>query len=718
MKSFWNFVPLFLTKLIKGFSFPKKFFYGSLVITIPIILATFFIFKFLEIDQLFKILIIIFVLGLFVVLYLFFGAVYVSVLETIGELQRVTNKWKNGDLSARINIQSSDELKEIGLAFNEIATAFEQEIEEHKEIRYVIEQSLQKNNQLITAIDNLDIGIIITEADDNGNKPIYVNPGFGNITGYSESEIIGKNLSMLQGDKTSSSAKKKIRNAIQKKQPISLEILNYHKDGHPFWNYLTITPVYNEKSRLINFIGIVTDITKQKKSDEKIYELAYFDELTMLSNLNFMKEYVIQQINVGVSSYALFYIDIDRFKNLNSKLGFQVGNIVLQQFAFRLKEAASKNIGLLARATKDEYVLFIPYNGNKKNLEKLTDKITKLVSQPFIVNHYEFYLGASIGISIYPENSTNFDELLQCAETAMNEAKLNNYKKAIFYKDNMSQLYKESHELENQLKFAIERNELRLVYQPKICLKTGRLIGAEALVRWAHPQEGIISPAKFIAIAESTGLIFSLGSWVLEEACRKRKEWDEKGLGDFKLSVNVSAKQFMEGYFVPLIDKVLTATELNPQLLEIELTESALHEEENAQKLLLFLQNKSIAVSIDDFGTGYSSLNYLRILPINTLKIDRSFIIEMETNQKSYNLLENIISMGHGLNLNIIAEGVETKQQLAMLKEMGCNEVQGYLISKPLFEDEFEQFLENYDPKLIIEYFEEAKRDILNHHND
>lgn len=709
MNNFWGLIPNFLIKIISNYSFPKKFFFGSLVISIPLLIFSTLTFFYFSDQPMIQVVLVLFSIGLLVVLYLFFGAVYISVVDAIQQLQKASNKWKDGELKVRVNINTNDELKEIGTAFNKITAAFEEEIDEHKAIRFVIEQSLKKNAQLITAINSLDIGVIITEPVDKKNKVIYANPGFKKITGYSEAEIVGKGLSILQGEKTSSATKIKLKEAIEKEKKITVEILNYHKNGNDFWNHLTITPVYNQESQLTNHIGIMTDITKQKNADLKIYELAYFDSLTNLSNINYMKEYVSQQLNVGITNYAIFYIDIDRFKNLNSRLGSKVGDIVLQQYAHRIKETLKTNNGLLARAAKDEFIVFVPYTGKKETLEKLSYKIMNSVSKPFTVKQYEFFLQTSIGVSRYPEDNLQLEQLIQYAETAMNEAKLNGISKIINYHQSMSTLHREAHVLESELKFAIERNELKLVYQPKISITTGEIVGAEALVRWEHPTRGLISPMKFIPIAESTGLIFNLGNWVIKEACKKKKLWIEEGLGDFKISINISAKQFIEEYFIPLMEDILNETDLDPKYIEIELTESALHDELKAQKLLSLLEEKNIAVAIDDFGTGYSSLSYLRTLPIETLKIDRSFIIDMEISDRTCKLLKSIISMAHSLNLNVIAEGVETPFQLLKLKEMGCNEIQGYLVSKPLFEDDFEHFLKTFNSNLILDHFNKVR---------
>lgn len=698
-------IPRFLIEKISSYSYPKKFFFGSLVIVAPILITTSVAFFYFSNNQMLQWFLILFSLGLLLVLYLFFGAVYISVMETIYEFQSAVQKWKRHNFKARVNIKTKDELNEIGIAFNEVASAFEEEIEEHKLVRYVSEQALRKNNQLVTAINSLDLGVFISEEVHQGIKMIYVNPGFEKTTGYSEEEVLGCDLSFLYGKKTSPTARRKLEEAIEYKRPISIEILNYHKSGRQFWNHLSITPVYNQNKEFVNYIGIMTDVTKQKLADQKIYELAYFDSLTKLSNLNFLKEYVNQQLNAGVQHYAILYIDIDRFKNLNSQLGHDIGDIVLQQYAVRIKETIKTSNGFLARATKDEFVAYIPYSGKKKFLNKLTDKIMSSINTSFQIEQYEFFLLTSIGISLYPDDHLQFEQLLQFAETAMNEAKSNGYKKVVYYERYMSQSYNEIHVLENELKFAISRNELQLVYQPKVSITTGEIVGAEALVRWEHPTMGTISPIKFIPTAETTGLIYSLGSWVLEESCKKRQEWVERGFVDLKISVNISALQFKEEYFIPIIDQVLNETRLDPSNLEIELTESALHDEQQAKKLLKILEGKKITVSIDDFGTGYSSLSYLQSLPIDTLKIDRSFIKDIETNDKSYKLLESIVSMAHSLNLNVIAEGVETKLQLLMLKEMGCNEIQGYFLSKPLYEAELLHFIKTYKRDKILDLY-------------
>ena len=439
---------------------------------------------------------------------------------------------------------------------------------------------------------------------------------------------------------------------------------------------------YSDKPAILTMI---IDVTERKKSEEKIKQLAFYDSLTGLPNRN-MLDYKFNKLldssKVKKQNVGVMFLDLDRFKIINDTMGHTFGDIILQQFSKRLVQHVHKD-DMICRYGGDEFIILLN-DTNQIEATKVAQSIIDEFSYPFIINEQKFFLSTSIGISLYSEDRDDLETLIKCADIAMFVAKQkgkNNYK---FYISGQSNDISKKMYLENELRQALENNEFILYYQPQFNLHTGKIVGMEALIRWKHPELGLISPDEFIPLAEETGLIIPIGEWVIKTACKQNKSWQESGLPSIYIAVNISAYQFQQNNFVENIKKVLKETKLDPQYLELEMTESIMQNIEQLTVVLNELKNIGIQLSLDDFGTGYSSLNVLRRLPIDTLKIDKSFVDDIISDVNTAPIVKTIIDMGRNLKLNVIAEGIENKEQVDFLKQNKCNVGQGYFFSRPL----------------------------------
>ena len=452
-------------------------------------------------------------------------------------------------------------------------------------------------------------------------------------------------------------------------------------------------------------LAIVRDITDRKNSESRIFNLAYFDELTALPNRQLFGQSLVRTIEKAErdeQEFAVLFVDLDRFKRINDTLGHSVGDELLKEVARRLEKCirATDSISRiesmhdggiqLARLGGDEFVIKLYGIESEDSVSAVAGRIISVLTPPFNCEGHQFVVTPSIGIAMYPQDGTTAEELLMNADSAMYRAKFagrNNYQ---FYSETMRTKSLHRIDLENEIRKALETDQFELHYQPKADAETWSLVGAEALLRWHHPERGNISPVEFIPIAEETGLIVPIGQWVLKQACKQAKTWTEFPFGDIAVSVNISSHQFQSD---SLIDDVLGAAlsaGIEPTLLELEITESVLlHDADNTLVALNTLKRAGIALSVDDFGTGYSSLSYLKRFPIDTLKIDRSFVKDLHTDKDDAAICAAILAMAQQLGLNVVAEGVETKEQLEFLRHHGCNQIQGFLCSKPLSANQF-----------------------------
>lgn len=459
--------------------------------------------------------------------------------------------------------------------------------------------------------------------------------------------------------------------------------------------YVTLTPIYKGE-QVSELVGSAIDITSQKKAEEKIKSLAYYDSLTGLPNRSLFSEKLRSTIDEAKQEnklLAILFLDFDRFKVINDTLGHASGDLLLKQIGERLKTVTGKD-EIVSRMGGDEFIILIPKVNSLPEIESFAQKVLDIFGEPINIGAHELFITTSIGISIYPQNGTEQEELIKNADTAMYRAKAkggNNYE---FYVTTMNEKALDRLELENDLRKAVDKNELFLMYQPKVELDSGNIIGAEALVRWKHGTRGIVSPADFIPLAEETGLIIKIGEWVLKTACLQAKVWCENGYGDIRISVNISPQQFLRGNLVQVVGNAVKESGINGSCIDLEITESCLMENsERNMEIVKRLKGIGVDISVDDFGKGFSSLSYLKQFDVDVLKIDSSFVKDIPRDLNDMAITTAIISMAHDLNLRVVAEGVETEEQLKFLLSKKCDEMQGYYFSKPLRSEEFEEML-------------------------
>ena len=435
---------------------------------------------------------------------------------------------------------------------------------------------------------------------------------------------------------------------------------------------------------------------KVEERTKKIHEAAFYDHLTGLANRRLfedMSKHMIKECKTDDTELFIMLLDIDRFKTVNDTYGHSFGDLLIKEFANFLKDSITKNC-IISRQGGDEFAIAIGGNEGVSGATRLSEKILRKLISPITLQDQNVYTTCSIGIASYPLNGQIYEDIIRCADLAMYHSKALGRNTYSFYDEHMFKLNSNRMTFERELHKAIEKKEFVLYYQPQVDIEQNKVVGVEALIRWNHPTQGIISPFQFINIAEETGLIGPIGKWVLETACKQTKIWHNKGFETLKVGVNISAYQFQQENFVDMVQKVIQETDIDPRCLDLEITESvAMKNEVAVITKLKKLKKLGIEVSMDDFGTGYSSLSYLNRFPIDTLKIPREFVIEIKPYDDNKNIIEAIIAIGQKLELSIIAEGVENEVQLNFLKEKNCKLIQGYIFSKPLPEDEVENFL-------------------------
>ncbi|WP_335340309.1 putative bifunctional diguanylate cyclase/phosphodiesterase [Collimonas fungivorans] len=555
------------------------------------------------------------------------------------------------------------------------------------------EDALQLRERAIESSAN---AIIISSAKLPDYLVEYVNPAFERITGYTASEMIGRNLEMLHGDDHDQIGLEEIRAALREKRSANAVFRSYRKDGTLFWNELYVAPVKDSSGRVSHFVTALYDITEMKSYEAELEHQARHDTLTGLANRNVLSDRLSQAIVYG-ELYGhrvwVLFVDLDRFKFVNDTLGHNAGDLLLKEVAGRLK-AFTREADTIARLGSDEFVLILPERLDEELSVGLIQGMMDAIARPLQIEGYDFFLSCSIGVAVYPNDGEDPESLLKHADIAMYRAKEmgnNNYQ---FYTAAMNERALERLRIEGDLRNAMERKELLLYYQPQVDLRTGRMVGMEALIRWKHPQLGMISPTRFIDLAEETGLIVQMGAWVMHTACEQNKAWQRMGLGYLRMSVNLSTRQFFQQNLVQQVAKVLEETGMAPHYLEIELTESlVMTDVELAVGILNDLKSIGVQLSIDDFGTGYSSLAYLKSFPIDALKIDQSFVRDITVDQDDAAIVASIISLAHNLRLQVIAEGVETREQLSYLQRHRCDEMQGFYFSEPVSADDIEVIL-------------------------
>lgn len=445
-------------------------------------------------------------------------------------------------------------------------------------------------------------------------------------------------------------------------------------------------PIYSVNQHFIGSVGSFRDITERYENQILMEHHAHHDDLTGLPNRRYFQTFgndILESCQSRDKLLAIFLLDLDRFKLINDTLGHAKGDILLVEIAQRLNKYLVDK-GKLFRMGGDEFTVTLSEIHTLEEVTKIADDIIEVVRKPFVIQNLEFHVSTSIGIAIYPNDGSNINTLFSHADTAMYRAKERGKNGYCFYNSDMSEESLQKLTLETELELAIKNNDLVLHFQPQIDLHTNQIVGMEALLRWNHPQLGLISPENFIPLAEEMGLMVNLGEWVLYHACKQMKEWHDQGLTALKLSINLSPQEFLKQRFVDKVKQVLHETGLTPHSLELEITESMTMDVVRSTSILEELNGLGIQIAIDDFGTGFSSLSYLKNFPIHRLKIDRSFVRDMMNGPKDAKIVSTIISMAHAMNLKVIAEGVETEEQLHFLRNLECDEIQGYYYSKPL----------------------------------
>jgi diguanylate cyclase (GGDEF)-like protein/PAS domain S-box-containing protein len=535
-----------------------------------------------------------------------------------------------------------------------------------------------------TVFTNAAEGMIIC---DQQNRIAAVNPAFTAITGYGLDDVAGKSPGVLRSGRHEPGFYHQMWSQLQSERLWRGEIWNRRRNGEVFPEWLSISAVLDDQGAVRNYIGIFSDVTERKAAEARIHHLAYHDALTGLPNRILLEDRLEQAILQSRRSghrTAVLFLDLDRFKNINDTLGHKVGDILLVQVSARCADLL-RETDTICRQGGDEFVIVLPDLESDQDAAHVARKIVRALAKPFLLSGHELTVTGSIGIALFPDDGRSASELLRNADAAMYRTKAEGRNGYQFYSADMNVISLSDLLLESQLRGAIGRDELVLDYQPKIDAASGAPRGFEALLRWQHPEQGLIPPARFIPLAEECGLIGAIGEWVLGTACSQLRNWMDAGLPALPMSVNISADQFAHQDVLAVVDKVLTRTGIPPALLELELTETLLMRNvDRATTVLSQLRQRGVGLAIDDFGTGYSSLSYLKQFPVHTLKVDKSFVADIAEADDTAKIAGAIIALAHGLDLQVIAEGVETEAQRRYLLEHGCDQFQGFLFSLPL----------------------------------
>ncbi len=542
----------------------------------------------------------------------------------------------------------------------------------------------EKLRQAAAVFENTVEGVVITDA---GGSIIAINRAFTDITGYSEAEIVGLSPNVMQSGRHDREFYQAMWDELNARGSWCGEIWNRRKSGTIYPQWLTISVVLDEHNLISHYVGVFSDITTVKRSEEELNRLAYHDALTGLPNRLLLLDrisHAIRRATRSGSRFALLFIDLDRFKNINDNLGHQTGDELLIAVSERIQKRLRAE-DTLSRLGGDEFILLMEDIPNEQQAAHLARDVLSLLSQPYHISGHDIFLSASIGISLHPEDGGDAENLIKHADTAMYRAKESGRNGYQFYTRDQSVAAFQRFSLEAALHRALERGEFELHYQPQMTLASGRITAMEALLRWRHPELGLIPPDQFIPLAEETGLILPIGEWVLETACREALRCHQLCGEQMTVAVNLSPLELQRGDPVNRVKRVLEDTGLLPRFLELEITESsAMRRGEESIAMLHELNNLGVRLAIDDFGSGYSNLGYLKQLPVSTLKIDRVFVRDLPDDNEDAAITRAIIALGHSLNLNVLAEGVETQAQRVFLEHHGCDMQQGYLLAKPL----------------------------------
>ena len=546
----------------------------------------------------------------------------------------------------------------------------------------------QRQRQAAVVFENTKEGIILTDAQ---HGIVLANPAFCEITGYALSEVHGVSVPQLWSSRVDSATSDLVWATAEEQGQWQGEMWMRRKDGEvrPVWK--NVSAVRDASGQIANFVAVFSDISAIKKAEERLNFLAYYDALTSLPNRLLLAERLgaaLAHAQRSGRSVGVLYLDLDDFKHVNDTLGHEFGDLLLHEMARRLPSAI-RTTDTVARLGGDEFIVVLDDVAEAQQAAQVAGKLLEAVSAPFELGGLELRMNASIGIALGTQHGATSEDLLKAADAAMYRAKRMGGGNYQFFSSELTEQAMEQLTLKNALRHPNLGDQLVLHYQPQVSLKTGRIVGVEALVRWQHPTRGLLSPGQFIAIAESAALIHVIGEWVLRTGCAQAKAWQDSGYPTLQMAINVSAHQLRSNDIVERVGSILHETGLQPSLLELEITESALQIGDGVVAVLQDLKQLGVRLALDDFGAGYSSLGSIRSLPLDRLKIDRSFVRDLQHQENDRSLVRAIIAMGRTLKLEVLAEGVETYSQFSFLRDEHCDEVQGYLLGKPMTANDF-----------------------------
>lgn len=543
------------------------------------------------------------------------------------------------------------------------------------------------------AMEQSHAAVVIT---DRNGRIEYVNKRFTALSGYAIEEARGRTPALLKSNTTLAAVYHELWQALLAGQEWRGELLNRKKNGELFWESENISPIKNDQGEITHFIAVKEDISERKHAEQQLLELATHDNLTRLPNRALLKdrlERALAQSRRNSREVALLFIDLDDFKLVNDNYGHSVGDALLKGVSQRLLTAV-RETDTVGRHGGDEFMIVLTDLSSETDMLGIVDKIFATLEKPILISERAIEVHCSIGISRCPRDAGDVETLFRQADIAMYQAKEQGRNQYCLYAESMGVLLSEKASLLTDLRHALEGEELLLHYQPKIALASGQIMGSEALLRWQHPEQGMIAPGKFIPLAEESGLIIPIGQWVLERACQQQQSWVVAGLNVGPVSVNLSARQIREIDLLKVVQQALQRSGLAAEMLELEITESMMMENPEAViNTLAQVRALGVQVAIDDFGTGYSSLAYLKRFPIDRVKIDQLFVSNLVEESADAAIVNSIISMSHNLRCKVIAEGVETREQLSYLSRVGCDEIQGFYFSRPLAAEQFERLL-------------------------